>query len=124
MSTSVTTTPVGATSGGKIYAFNNISATPQVVAPASPARVSITFHNPGSANVYVAPSLVQANNSIPASITNSVLTPSPAALGGTFLVYANGGQITMTGECQGAWQAFAATGSTNALTVSDNNVGF
>lgn len=124
MSTSVTTTPVGATSGGKIYAFNNISTAPQVVAPANPARVSITFHNPGAVNIYIAPSIVQALNSIPVSITNQALTPSPTALGGCFLVYANGGQITLTGECQGAFQAFAATGSTNALTVSDNNVAY
>jgi len=124
MSTSVTTTPVGATSGGKIYAFNNISTSPMVVAPASPARVSLSFHNPGPVIIYVAPSLVQALNSVAPSITNQPLTPSLAALGGCFAVAAGGGQITLTGECQGAFQAFAAMGSTNALTVSDNNVGF
>lgn len=124
MGTAVTTTPTGPTSGGKIYAFNNIGTTPEVVAPASPGRVSITFHNPGSVNVYVAPSFVQALNSIPASITNQALTPSPTALGGCFIIYANGGQITLTGECQGQFQAFSSTGSNNALTVSDNNVGY
>ena len=114
--------PVGPTSGGKIYAFNNVSTTPEVVAPANVARQSITFHNPGANNIYIAPSIVQALNSVGGTITNQNLTPSLGALGGCFVVGAGGGFITLTGECQGAYQAFATTGTTNALTVSDNNV--
>lgn len=115
--------PVGPTSGGKTYAFNNIGTAPSVVAPSNTPRNSITFHNPGSVNIYVAPVNVQAIDSIPATgIINQPLTPSPSALGGCLLVFANGGQITLTGECSGAFQAFAATGSTNALTVIESNV--
>ena len=114
--------PTGPTSGGKIYAFNNVSTSPEVVAPANVNRQSITFHNPGAVNIYVAPVNVQALNSVSGTITNQVLTPSNVALGGCFIVGAGGGFITLTGECQGSYQAFSATGSGNALTVSDNNV--
>lgn len=112
---------VGSTSGGKVYAFNNIGATPRQVAPANPNRTGINFYNPGPTNIYVAPSFVQAIDTI-ANLTNTALTPSVAALGGCYLVYANGGQISLVGECQGSWQAFAASGTTNPLTVSDSNV--
>lgn len=120
--------PVGPTSGGKIYAYNNLNTTAQPVAPQNTNRRTITFHNPGSVNVIVFPALVQALNAVPTStngqpnISNVTLSPTTTTLGGGFLVYANGGQITFTGECSGAWQALAATGSNNALTVSDNNV--
>jgi hypothetical protein len=113
---------VGPTSGGKVYAFNNLDTTPIVVAPASQARTTIAFFNPGTVNIYVAPVNVQANNSIPSSITNSALTPSTSALGGCWLIPAGGGFIALTGECQGSYQAFAASGSNNPLTVTDSNV--
>lgn len=113
---------VGPTSGGKVYAFNNLSSTPQVIAPANPQRASITFHNPGTIDIYVAPSVVQANNSIPAtSITNSTLTPSTSALGGCFKIAAGGGYFSLSGECTGAYQAFSASGTNNPLTVADSN---
>ena len=50
------------------------------------------------------------------------LTPSTSTLGGCFRVYANGGQLTLGGECQGQWQAFSASASSNPLTVVDSNV--
>jgi hypothetical protein len=130
--TAIAASPVGPTSGGKIYAFNNIGSVSTVtVAPINNNRSQITFHNPGSVNMYVFPLLVQALNSVPAnistnatgsSITNQALTPSLASLGGGFMLYANGGQITLYGECQGGYQALAASGSNNSLTVSDSNV--
>lgn len=114
---------VGPTSGGKVYAFNNLGTAPQVVAPADQFRTAITFHNPGTVDLFVAPSVVQANNAIPAAgITNSTLTPTTAALGGCWRVYANGGSITFSGECQGQFQAFAASSTNNPLTVIDSHV--
>jgi hypothetical protein len=107
---------VGPTSGGKVYAYNNLSTTPETVAAANPARVSITFHNPGTVDAFIAPQYVQTSGS------NVALSPTTAALGGCLRVYANGGQITITGECQGQWQAFSASATSNALTVIDNNV--
>ncbi len=112
---------VGPTSGGKIYAYNNLGTTPQVVAQANQYRIGITFHNPGTVDVVVFPSVVQGNNTAPTTPTNSTLTPSTSALGGGFRVFANGGQLTITGECQGAWQALAVSSSNNPFTVMETN---
>ena len=107
---------VGPTSGGKVYAYNNLSTTPAVVAVANQYRTKITFHNPGTIDAFVAPSFVQTTGS------NVALVPSTAALGGCFRIYANGGTLVFDGECQGAWQAFSASASSNSLTVVDTNV--
>lgn len=105
-------------SGGKVYAYNAIMTAPSVVAPANPSRQQITFHNPGTVDIFIAPALVL--NSSGSAIA---LVPTTSALGGCWRVFANGGQLVISGECQGAWQAFAASGSTNALTIMDSNVG-
>jgi len=113
-------------SGGKIYGYNNINeTTATIVAKANPSRQSITFHNPNSFDVFVAPQYVQnILGTAPTQPSNVALTPSNAALGGTFRVYGNGGALTITGECQGAWQALAVTGAGVgvALTVMESNV--
>ena len=122
-------TPVGPTNGGKILAYNNLGTTPEVVAPANVNRGSITFHNPGSVNVVVFPVIVQnvpstaptSSNGQPSYI-NTPLTPTTLTLGGGLLIYANGGQITLTGECSGSFQALATSGSNNPLTVIESNV--
>ena len=116
--------PVGPTSGGKVYAYNNLSTTPQVVAPANQQRTSITFDNPGTVDIMVAPAVVQANNTAPSSPpgTNVTLSPTTSALGGCYRIFANGGSRTFTGECQGQWQAFSISASSNPLTVTDSNV--
>jgi len=120
----ITTTPGGAlayngASGGKIYGYNNISESGLVqVAAANTSRVKLTFHNPGANDIFIAPVQIQTTGS------NVAFNPSNAALGGCIRVYGNGGQFTIEGECQGAYQAFAVTGagSTNPLTVIDTNV--
>lgn len=109
---------VNAASGGKVYAFNNIAeAAPITVAPANPSRVRIRFHNPGDNDLYIAPALVQTTGS------SVALTPSNAALGGCLIVFSQG-TLDISGEVQGAWQAFAKTGAgaENPLTVIDSNV--
>jgi len=106
-------------SGGKVYGYNNISDSGLVqVAAANTSRVKLTFHNPGSYDIFISPVVIQTTGS------NVAFTPSNAALGGCIRVYANGGQFTIEGECQGAYQAFAVTGAgtTNPLTVIDTNV--
>ena len=106
-------------SGGKVYAYNNISElAPVVVAPANTGRVRVTFHNPGATDVFVGPAYVLNSGS------NVALAPTNAALGGCFRVYGNGGTLAIEGECQGAWQAFAVTGAgpSNPLTVMDSNI--
>jgi hypothetical protein len=124
--------PVGPTSGGKVYAFNNVGTSPEVVAPANSKRTVITFDNPGAVDVIVFPVLAQAVNptwtaatsldSGATSISNVALTPTALLLGGGYRIYGNGGTRTFSGECQGAWQALAITGSGNALTVTDSNI--
>ncbi len=113
-------------SGGKVYGYNNIAeAAPIVVAQANPSRQKITFHNPGINDVFVGPSVVQnVLGSAPSQPSNVPLAPSNAALGGCWRVYGNGGVLSIEGECQGAWQAFANTGAgpTNPLTVMESNV--
>lgn len=115
-------------SGGKVYGYNNISeTTPRVVAQANPQRQSITFHNPGSSeqDIFIAPSQVQnVLGTAPSQPSNVALIPSNAALGGCWRVYGNGGVLVITGECQGAWQAFCVTGGGEAapLTVMESNV--
>lgn len=110
---------ISAASGGKVFAYNAIAeGSLTTVAAANPSRQRIVFHNPGSNDIFIAPTTVQTTGS------SVALSPSNAALGGCFRVFANGGTLEITGECQGAWQAFAVTGggSTNPLTVMDSNV--
>jgi hypothetical protein len=110
--------------GGKTYGYNNISnAAPIIVAQANTARQSITFHNPGSVDIFIGPQFVQGVlGTAPTTPTNISFTPTTALLGGTFRVFSNGGALTLSGECQGAWQALAASGTTNPLTVVESNV--
>lgn len=116
-------TAVGPTSGGKITAFNTISTTPQLVAEANPQRRTISFTNPGPNVMWVAPQFIQSlNTPLSPQSVNIPLTPSPSVLGGCFLIPPNGGSQTFSGECAGAWQAFAYTGTTNALTVAESNI--
>lgn len=107
---------VSAASGGYTYAYNNLSTTPQQVAGNDPARRKITFHNPGIVDIFIAPAFVQTTGS------DVALVPTTAALGGCYRVYANGGTLVVDGECQKPWQAFAASGTGNPLTVEISRV--
>lgn len=104
-------------SGGKVYAYNTINDTTLTqVAPANTDRRRITFHNPGTIDVYIVPQYVQTTGS---NVANTVAI---GALGGALLVFANGGTLVIEGECQGAWEALSASGSGNPLTIVDNNL--
>src|SRR5712671_1269023 len=108
-----------AASGGKIYAYNTVTNANNIsVAPANPQRNSITFHNPGPNDIIVSPTQALSL----ATGTYVTLTPTTGALGGGFRVFGNGGSLTVTGECQQAWQALALVGTTNPLTVMDSNI--
>ena len=107
---------VSAASGGRVYAFNNINTSPQQVIGASSGRQSITVHNPGTVDIFFAPASVIVSGS------DTTLTPSTGALGGCFRVYANGGTLVITGECQKPWQAFSASASSNPLTIMDSSI--
>lgn len=104
-------------SGGKINVFNGITTAPQAVVLANPQRRQIIFHNPGDIDLYIGPALA-----LNAAGQNVAFVPALGSLGGCFLVFGNGGSLTITGECQGGWQAFAKSGTTNPLTVMDSNI--
>lgn len=102
--------------GGRTYAYNNLTTTPQQIVGANAFRQRITVHNPGTVDALVAPTSVQNTGS------DVVLTPGPSSRGGCFLVYANGGTLVIDGECQKSYQALSVSGSGNPLTVVDSNV--
>ena len=103
-------------SGGKVYAYNNLTVNPQLAVPANTQRQSVTFHNPGIVDIFIYPQFVINTGS------NVALVPAVGALGGCYRVYGNGGTLVITGECQGQWGAFAASGVSNPLTVTDTNI--
>lgn len=113
-------------SGGKVYGYNNINeTTPRVVANGNPFRVSITFHNPGTNDIYIGPTNVQnVLGTATTSPSNVPLVPTTSLLGGMWRVFGNGGVLVISGECQGGWQALAVAGggTTNSLTVMESNV--
>lgn len=102
---------VSGASGGYVIAINNLSTTPQPVLPIDPARTIITVHNPGSVDAFFAPAFVQNTGA------DVALVPTTSALGGCYRVFANGGTLVISGECQKAWQAFSASASGNPLTI-------
>lgn len=107
--------------GGKIYAYNNMASSANTtVAPVNTSRQKILFHNPGDVDQFISPVLAaQSGPSGPFT----TLVPTTGALGGTFRVFANGGTLEISGECQGAWQCLAASGIGKPLTVMDSNIG-
>lgn len=107
---------ISGASGGRVYAFNNLSTAPIPMVDSNPSRQKLTIYNPGTIDAYVAPAFVQNTGS------DVPLTPSPSSLGGCLVVYANGGILELIGEVQKPWQMFSASGSGNPLTVIDSNV--
>lgn len=107
---------VSIANGGRVNFLNQVSTTPGFCCGVVPARAKLTFHNPGTVDCFVAPQFTQNNG------FNVLLVPSINALGGCFLVFANGGTLIIEGECQGAWQVFAREGTTNPFTVMESNI--
>lgn len=100
--------------GGKVYPFNNIgNVTPVALLPLNALRQVLTFHNPGAQDILVYPTTTG---------TGAANGPTVAAPGGSFRVFANGGTLTITGECQQAWSALSVAGANQALTVMESNV--
>lgn len=112
LSSQLISTAIGPTSGGKVTPINNLGTSAQTVIGPNPQRTSLTFHNPGTNIFYVAPLLNAQGQSF---------TPTLSALGGTFEI-GPGATIVLQGETQFGWQALAAAGSNNPLTVMESNV--
>jgi hypothetical protein len=100
---------IGGAGGAQNYAYD-LTTTPQVVLLPDPQRVSITFHNPGAVDIFIAPTNIQNSGS------DVVLAPTTSDFKGCWRLFANGGSLTINGECQKRWQAFCASG-TNPLTI-------
>lgn len=96
--------------GGYITPVNNLSSGAWVqVTPANSSRNCLTFHNPGTEIVYVAPTIQGSSQ--------GAFSPSGQTyLGGTWMLVP-GDSITFSGTCQQAWQATVAAGSSQPLTV-------
>lgn len=112
---------VSSTSGGRVIPFNNISTVPQPVLNIGAERVTISFHNPGTQTLYIAPAIVVPYAAPGISVQGVPLIPSPAALGGCYELVP-GGIWIFTGECQMGWQAFAAANANNPLTVMVSHI--
>jgi hypothetical protein len=96
-----------------ITAVNNIGTSVSPLIGANPSRTSINFHNPGTVDIIVFPTVVL-------TATPSPFAPTLSALGGGYRIFANGGDRTVKGNvaCQ-AWQALAASLSNNPLTITE-----
>lgn len=89
-------------------AVTNIGTSSAQVIGSDSSRRKITFHNPNATNSLIVCQATDAgNSSLAATFT------SPA---GGFVLFAGATQ-TFQGAIQGAWNAAANTGSTNALTI-------
>jgi len=97
-----------------VTAVNNLNTTPAQVIAANQNRVSISFHNPGTNDVFV----YQTQTLVSGSLVN--LVPSLSSLGGCYRIFGNGGGLTLTGECQLAFGAFSASGSNQPLTITES----
>lgn len=103
---------IGPTNGGKVTAINNLGTSAITVIGPNQYRAALSFHNPGTVIVYVAPLL---------NAQGIAFTPTLSALGGCWQI-GPGSTLSLVGETQYGWQAFAATGSSNPLTVMESNV--
>ncbi len=90
-------------------AINNLGTSSIQVIGANPARTSLLFHNPNdSVSIIVCP----ATNA-----SGAALAASFATRGGGFLILPQD-YLPFSGNCQTAWNAIAASGGTNGLTIS------
>jgi hypothetical protein len=97
--------------GGNFTPVNNLSSAGFVqIIPSNPKRNNISFHNPGTATVIVAPLTVGSSQ--------GTFKPTSTQLGGTFEVLP-ADWVTLTGLVQQGFQAMATAGSSQPFTVLD-----
>lgn len=95
-----------------VTAVNSLGTSPtNPVIGANPSRTSITFHAPGANDIYVAPTQVLSGG------ISVNLTPSLASLGGCYHIFAGATLVIAAPTAGQAWQAFAAAGSNQPLTI-------
>lgn len=99
-------------SASRASGSNAIGTSPVQVLGNNGQRAAVTFHNPGTVNIYCYSSQISP-------------APSLASLGGCYVVFP-GGDITIyggntisTSAVNGTWFAFAASASNNPLTMME-----
>lgn len=99
-------------SAAKFSGVNNIGMSGVQVIGQNSRRVGIRFHNPGTVTLYV-------------YSVNTTPIPTLSALGGAFIIFPQnditiyGGNVGILHDMNSAWAAFAASGSTNPLTIME-----
>lgn len=97
--------------GGNVTAINNLSSAGFIsVISSNNGRSNISFHNPGSNTVFVAPTTQGSSN--------TPFNPTQLLLGGTFQI-TPGGWVVLTGQVQQGYQAAVTAGSSQPLTIMD-----
>lgn len=97
---------------GKVSGVNSVGTGGAQVIGANSRRMGLRFHNPGTVTLYV-----YSANTAPA--------PTLSALGGAFIIFPQndvtiyGGNVGILHDVNSAWSAFAATGSSNPLTMME-----
>jgi hypothetical protein len=102
---------IGAT-GSKVWPINGLGTALTPLVPGNPYREFIQFSNPGTVTVYVA---------MATDANGNPLAPSIGSLAGAFAVMP-GATFVVSGECQLPWSGFAASGSSNSITVRESNI--
>lgn len=93
---------------GATLGFNTVSSSGAQVIGFDQARKTIVFGNPNASNTVFVYQITDLNG--------NALAPSNASPGGAWPVQA-GAILPFTGDIQGAWGAFASSGSSNAISV-------
>jgi|SRR5580700_6270293 hypothetical protein len=97
-------------SSGNVSASNAIGTSFTQVIASNPNRRRITFHNPGTINLYVGPMVLSSG---------APNAPTLSLLAGVFIVLPGSDRI-VDGACQTAWGAMASTGGANSITISES----
>lgn len=95
------------TSSPQSTPINTLSTTASVLIAISTTRHGIVFHNPGTINAYVYPTLTSA-------------APTTSSVGGSFIIYPGGTLAfpsTLFPNVNCGWSGFSATGSGQPFTV-------
>ena len=93
---------------GSTLGFNTVSSIGAQVIGFDQTRRTIVFGNPSATNTIIVYQTTDANG--------NALAPSNASPGGGWPILPSA-MLTFTGDVQGAWGAFASSGSTNGISI-------
>jgi hypothetical protein len=93
---------------GSTLGFNTVSSTGAQVIGFDQQRRTIVFGNPNATNTVYVYQMTDLNG--------NVLSPSNASPGGAWPILPSA-MATFAGDVQGAWGAFASSGTSNAISI-------